>query len=283
MSARAARDFSLVPSLLVHAARGAIHGRRQFTALPPGALSFYRSAALEPDFGNVPLGRKWRRTRRATVSSGQSAGKPAQRCAQYGCGLSTAPGWLNYDASPTLYLQRFPVIGGFFRRALRPRFPADARFGDVLKGLPQADGSVDLVYCSHVLEHVCLHDLRVALRETHRILRKGGVFRGVLPDLEEEARRYLASGAGDACTQFMRTTALGQETRSRGVTGFLREWLGNSRHLWMWDFRGLSAELASAGFTDIRRARYADSAYDAFARVEQQDRWDGCLGFECRK
>jgi GT2 family glycosyltransferase/SAM-dependent methyltransferase len=283
MSALAAREVALVPLLMAHAVRGAIRGRRQFAPLPRNALTFYESAVLEPDFGNVPFSRKWLRTRSATVSSVQSAGVTAQRCVQFGCGLSTAAGWLNYDASPTLYLQRLPMIGTFFRRALRPRFPANARFGDVLKRLPHADGSADLVYCSHVLEHVCLQDLRVALRETHRILRKGGAFRGVLPDLEAEARRYLDSVAGDACTQFMRTTALGQEARSRGVTGFVREWLGNSRHLWMWDFKGLSAELARAGFTDIRRARYADSEHDAFARVEHPDRWEGCLGFECRK
>ena len=282
-SALEARDFALVPTLIAHGARGALRGRRQFTALPRETLSFYENAALEPDFGNVPFSRKWRRTGRETTRSMQSGGIGAERCVQYGCGLSTAQGWLNYDASPTLYMQRLPIIGGVFRRALRPRFPDDARFGDVLKRLPHADGTVDLAYCSHVLEHLCLQDLRTALRETHRILRKGGVFRGVLPDLEEEARRYLASDANDACTQFIQATALGQETRSRGVKGFAREWLGNSRHLWMWDFKGLSAELARAGFTDIRRARYADSAHGAFARVEHADRWDGCLGFECRK
>src|SRR5262245_7212563 len=89
---------------------------------------------------------------------------------QFGCGTSTAPGWRNYDASPTLYLQRLPVIGGAFRRVLPPLFPSDARFGDILSRLPHADNSVDLVYCSHVLEHLCLEDLRKALHETRRIL-----------------------------------------------------------------------------------------------------------------
>jgi hypothetical protein len=81
----------------------------------------------------------------------------------------------------------------------------------------------------------------------------------------------------------MQVTALGQESRGRGVKSFLRDWLGNSRHLWMWDFRGLSQELARAGFKDIRRASFGDNAHEAFRSVEQRDRWDGCLGFECRK
>ena len=71
-------------------------------------------------------------------------------------------------------------------------FPANVEYGDIVKGLPVPTGSCRGIYSSHVLEHLALNDLRKALRETHRLLAEGGTFRLVVPDLEHEARTYLA-------------------------------------------------------------------------------------------
>ena len=65
--------------------------------------------------------------------------------------------------------------------------------------------------------------------------------------------------------------------------GVLREWLGNSRHLWMWDFKSLAAELRPAGFTSIQRAAIGDADNARFRDVEEPDRWENCLGMECRR
>ncbi|WPL19412.1 hypothetical protein Thiowin_04533 [Thiorhodovibrio winogradskyi] len=53
----------------------------------------------------------------------------------FGCGLSVAPGWKNYDASPTLRLQRIPLLGRVAQSLIKPRFPTDAIYGDVVHGL----------------------------------------------------------------------------------------------------------------------------------------------------
>ena len=63
----------------------------------------------------------------------------------------------------------------------------------------------------------------------------------------------------------------------------MREWFGNSRHLWMWDYRSLGKELRTAGFTDVRRAEFGDSAEPRFRDVEDPGRWENCLGVECCK
>lgn len=59
---------------------------------------------------------------------------------QYGCGWCAPEGWLNFDASPTLRFERLPLIGRLHTRNAE-RFPANVRYGDVVKGLPPADGS----------------------------------------------------------------------------------------------------------------------------------------------
>lgn len=203
---------------------------------------------------------------------------------QYGCGLSAPNGWLNFDASPTLRLQRIPAVGRFF--ALpgdSPKFPSAVRFGDIVDGLPIAEHSCRGIYCSHVLEHLALDDFRVALANTFRYLEPGGLFRLVVPDLERLSREYIESSDDDAASKFMEGAYLGVRQRRRGVSGMLRGWLGNSAHLWMWDEKGMMRELRDAGFAAIRRASVGDSADARFTDVENPGRWFGCLGIECRR
>lgn len=201
---------------------------------------------------------------------------------QYGCGLSAPASWTNFDASPTLRIQRLPLVGGLFTRR-GPQFPQNVLFGDIIRGLPIEPASCQGLYCSHVLEHLSLDDLRTALKNSFASLKPGGIFRLVLPDLEESARQYLASKHEQPAIHFMEETSLGKHQRPRGLSGVMREWYGNSKHLWMWDYPSLAAELKRVGFTDIRRAAFGDSSDPHFKDVEDADRWDKCLGIECKK
>ena len=192
--------------------------------------------------------------------------------------------WRNFDASPTLRFERLPLIGRLYTRNSQ-RFPENVEYGDIVKGLPVAEESFHGVYCSHVLEHLSLADFRTALINTWRILRPGGggVFRLVLPDLEHMVNRYIDDCSESAAHTFMTDTGLGALKRDRSLRGFVVSYMGNSKHLWMWDFKSIAAELSRAGFTGIRRAAFGDSPDAAFSEVEEKDRWENCLGVECRR
>jgi SAM-dependent methyltransferase len=205
---------------------------------------------------------------------------PTARMLQYGCGLCAPEGWLNFDASPTLRVQRIPLLGRFIPG---PRFPDTVRYGDIVRGLSIPDGSCQLIYCSHVLEHLALDEFRIAIRNTFRYLAPGGIFRLVMPDLEYLAKTYLASDTPHAAHRFMEETYLGQQERPRRLHGFLRSWLGNSAHRWLWDFKAVVPELEKAGFTSMRRAFFNDSNHPQFADVEERGRWENALGVECIK
>lgn len=201
----------------------------------------------------------------------------------FGCGLTTGPAWINYDASPTLRLQRLRLVGSLFQRLTNPVFPKNVQFGDVVSGLPLASGSCDLVFSSHVLEHLARNDLLKALDEVYRILKPGGVFRSVLPDLEREVTFYLKNGSTEACSDFMLSAGLGLEARPRGWLALIKTAWGNTQHHWMWDYKGIEKSLNECGFTSVRRAEFKDSQHSEFREVELADRWEGCLGFECEK
>ena len=157
------------------------------------------------------------------------------------------------------------------------------KYGDVCTRLPFPDESVDIIYSSHMLEHLSLEDFRLALCEIKRILKPGGVFRSVIPDLEVSIKDYLASSDTNASIQFLENTLLGIEKRPKKFLAKCRSLFGNSNHLWMWDYKGIEEELKSAGFSEISRAEFNDSKITDFAEIEDSERWDGCLGFECSK
>jgi predicted SAM-dependent methyltransferase len=155
-------------------------------------------------------------------------------------------------------------------------FPGGTRYGDIVKGLPIPDCSADGIYASHVLEHLSLDEFWIALRNTFRLLKPGGIFRLVVPDLERRARQYLArleNGNAEANSWFMRTAMLGLEHRKKGLETWARSIFGNTAHLWMWDECSMTAALGNTGYIQIRRCHFNDSRDDAFRQVEQRERF----------
>ena len=90
------------------------------------------------------------------------------------CGSSyiEAPEWVNLDYSTSSpAVQRANIFG---------------------TALPFEDGTVDVVYCSHFVEHIPRVRIPGFLTECYRILKPGGgVARFVLPDFQEICREYL--------------------------------------------------------------------------------------------
>jgi len=195
---------------------------------------------------------------------------------QYGCGLCAPDGWLNFDASPRLKIERIPGLRFAVQHTVGLLFPSNVRTGDIVTGLPVADGTAHGVYCSHVLEHLRRDDLPIALRNTFRMLMPGGLFRLVVPDLQWRALRYVRAadhGDADAADALMRSCALGSRARPGSLMSNLRARLSRNEHLWMYDFAALGSLLEQAGFGRVRRCAFGDCDDAMFARVEDRDRF----------
>ncbi|HVI44789.1 MAG TPA: methyltransferase domain-containing protein [Chitinophaga sp.] len=207
---------------------------------------------------------------------------------QYGCGPFSAPeGWKNFDSSPTLRIQQLPLIGKLVKNRMHVTFPSNVILGDILSKLPDvADNTCDGIYCSHVLEHLAYHDCMKALQNTCRMLKPGGLFRCVVPDLETAARNYLqrlSNNDQHANTGFLDATLLGRKTRSRGMKYLLQYMWGNREHLYMWDHASLSFAMTQAGFKDIRPCRFNDSRDEMFRLVEEESRFNDAVALEATK
>ena len=61
---------------------------------------------------------------------------------------------------------------------------------NLLKGIPFPDNTFDVVYHSQVLEHFPQKDALSFIKECYRVLKKGGIIRVVVPDLENIIDEY---------------------------------------------------------------------------------------------
>ena len=68
----------------------------------------------------------------------------------------------------------------------------DGAKGDVLFPLPDADGSVDEIRASHVLEHFPHGEVAAVIADWVRALKPGGTLKIAVPDLKAIAEQYLA-------------------------------------------------------------------------------------------
>ena len=205
---------------------------------------------------------------------------------QYGCGLSAPAEWLNFDVSPTLRIQKTPIIGSLLKGQLNTVFPDNVNYGNIINGLPVQDNSCEGVFCSHTLEHLSLADFRTALKNTYDILKPNGIFRCIVPDLEYSAREYIKSldnNNDTASINFINETMLGIPKKPQGVKKLLSAVFGNSHHLWMWDKKSLALELKNVGFKNIRVCSYNDSADSMFKLVEEESRFIHAVAIECNK
>ncbi|HIJ84322.1 MAG: hypothetical protein HW380_2677 [Magnetococcales bacterium] len=133
-----------------------------------------------------------------------------------GCGDLDIPGFINVDARPAPHVHVA---------------------GDCTDLSRFADGSVDLVYGSHVLEHIPNAKIAATLWEWRRVLKPGGILRLSVPDFRQIIELYILSGH-DAAT--IQAPLFGQQDYRENV------------HLAAYDETWLRKLLQEAGFEKIR-------------------------------
>jgi SAM-dependent methyltransferase len=135
-----------------------------------------------------------------------------------GCGKRFIPGFVHVDVLPLPHVDHVTD-------AKRLSFATD--------------GTVDLIYAAHVLEHFGRYEFKDVLREWFRVLKPGGVLRLSVPDFRACAAIYYEKGLAD------------------GLTGLLGLIIGGQRddfdyHKMIFDEPFLSAALKEVGFRDTR-------------------------------
>lgn len=207
-----------------------------------------------------------------------------------GCGKTPTNGWRNFDNSPSLRLARYPRLAAIaaklgFVNERQIEFIRFARehaieFGDAARGLPLEAGTVDVIYTSHMLEHLDRADAERFLRAATRLLRPGGTIRIAVPDLKKLVDAYVASGDGDA---FMSASYLAEPRPKRLIPRLASVIIGERNHQWMYDGRSLSALLVRAGFVDARILLPGETGIERPGELDLRERERDSLYVEARR
>jgi len=205
----------------------------------------------------------------------------SRRVVNLGCGpkVSSHPDVVNIDWSIYLRFRSSALLSWLPRLVLRGErlrryqsLPANIVAHDLVRGIPLPADSVDVVYHSHMLEHIDRDRVAAFQAEVLRVLKPGGVQRIVVPDLELLARRYLASLEAartepavrprhdDSVAELLEQSVRRDAAAARSLRGWRRSIytrvFGDARrrgetHQWMYDAENLSALLEACGFRDV--------------------------------
>jgi SAM-dependent methyltransferase len=203
-----------------------------------------------------------------------------------GCGTKTSsnPNVVNIDWSIYLRIKNnrlLRAVAPFFLKDIRlERFnslPDNVIVHNLAKGIPFDSNSIDVVYHSHLLEHLDKGVAKRFLLEVKRVLKPGGIQRIVVPDFEKACSAYVShiaaceknaeesemhdSYIASIIEQSVRREAFGasQETPFRRLIE--NKLLGDARkrgetHQWMYDRINLSVILTDLGYNSPQLQNY---------------------------
>ena len=176
----------------------------------------------------------WRAVARGRIAR---APRPLRLC--LGSGAAPIPGFVNVDMESG----------------------ADVRL-DLRFALPVPDGSVELIYSEHVIEHLDLEDGLSLLRECRRVLVRDGVLRVATPDLDAVVRAYQGDWRGQDWVNWPGHEWI--DSPARMINQSFHGW--GHRHLY--DHAELTLRLAQAGFGETRRCALGQSSTPGLAGLE---------------
>jgi predicted SAM-dependent methyltransferase len=175
-----------------------------------------------------------------------------------GCGQSPTPGWKNFDNSLTVRIAKSSLLTYLLtylgildenkRRFVKVIRNFNIEYADATKKIPLPDDSVEVLYSSHMLEHLDREEARLFLKEAWRVLKPGGIIRLVVPDLEKLVEEYLTSKDAD---KFIEKTLLGKRKPKSIKEKLYYLIVGDRGHFWMYDGKSLCKLLTEIGFKRV--------------------------------
>ena len=159
-----------------------------------------------------------------------------------GCGCSPTDRWRNYDNSWSIYVAKIPILAYVLSRLgmlneEQSRAVAFYRthsisYADARRRIPEADHSVDVLYSSHMLEHMDIDERGSFLKEARRVLKHGAYIRLAVPDIRHIVDDYLQSGDADI---FMDATGLSRRSTPTFLSRIQYLLVGDRGHKYLYD------------------------------------------------
>ena len=212
------------------------------------------------------------------------------RIVNVGCGTTPTKNAVNIDNSFTIILANNKILYWFakklgFTSKSTEHFIETIHEYKIQRGfathLPIESDSIDIVYSSHMIEHMGQKELAQFLHEAYRILKEGGVIRLSTPDFEMKVNEYMKSKDADS---FMKYTLLGRDAhRGSWKQRISLFFLGDRSHLWLYDAQSLSKRLSEAHFSEITSLKAGETTIPFDVDINLSEREEESLYVEAKK
>lgn len=206
-----------------------------------------------------------------------------------GCGRTPTPGWENFDNSLSIKISKLPFLFFCLKKIgllnnsqienIEWNKSNHIKFADATK-IPFGDDSVDVIYSSHMFEHLSPDEARAFLLESKRVLKKGGILRIAIPDLRKHIERYIENGDAD---EFMRNTYISAENLTSVKSKLRLLIVGFRHHQWMYDGKSLSKITREMGFKETFVLDAGDTKIDNYRDLNLFERSNDSVYVEAIK
>lgn len=208
-----------------------------------------------------------------------------------GCGMTPTPGWMNLDNSMSIRLAAAPgwlisLLGqvglveenqlayiSFCRKA-------KILWCDAVKHIPYADVSIEVIYSSHMLEHLDREEASQFLLEAYRVLMRGGIIRLAVPDLGRKVGEYVDGGDGDLFIESLHT-CISKPNSFRSRLKLVL--VGPRQHHWMYDEKSLCSLLERSGFQNARALKAGETRIPGPGLLDLKERQEESIYVEAVK
>jgi predicted SAM-dependent methyltransferase len=151
---------------------------------------------------------------------------------------------------------------------------------DIIKQLPFEDRTFDLVYSSHLIEHIYLKDCKTFLRETYRILKGDGVQVIQAPSLKRTAKIMYCPGSEEEKERILERhqdqhSRLGKSTPANYINNNLHL---NYGHRYLYDEELLRHLALEAGYSKLTTVPWEDIPDQTIQDMLYEDKVDAKQG-----
>jgi SAM-dependent methyltransferase len=195
--------------------------------------------------------------------------KPATESSQkklhIGCFDRVYPGWINTDITPHIFISQFPILPLILLKVNRMssmRYEQhrmgifrQVKYLDVTKKFPWPDNTFSYIYTAHMLEHLYRDDALKCLSEVYRVLKPSGIFRIVVPDLDQLIQEYNQHSPEQFLSTFFEATQRGE---------------AKNQHHWHYNESLLRKTLEQVGFCRTERCSFQKSEIPEIEKIEDR-------------
>ena len=186
-----------------------------------------------------------------------------------GCGQTRPKGWVNCDSSlnanlQRLWLTRILMTSVFGKKKYENQ---NLIYMNLNEKWPYKNNEIDVVYASHVLEHLTRKSANLFFLEANRVLKNNGVLRIVVPDMKKLAINYIEAnnfGNSNAIIDLLKIVNMNYDNAYGGQFNIIEKIIHCCQgyphtHKYMYDSLSLIEIFKKFGFMEPIQSSYGKS------------------------